>query len=58
MHSNFVFCMIHFIKSGPGQVEEPEEEYFPGSHQKRGGEEDDGTAAVRRHLHLCKEKKH
>lgn len=50
--------MIPLIKLGPGQVEEPKEEYFSGSHQKRGGEEDDGTVAVRRDLHRCQETKH
>lgn len=48
-----LLCLIKILKNvqsvpGSGQVEEPEEKYFPGSYQKGGGEEDDGAVDDRR----------
>ena len=44
--------------SGPGPMEKSEEEYFPGSDQEGGGEEDDGALDVGGHLYLPEEEKH
>lgn len=51
--NHFSLCV-----SGPGPMEESEEEYFPGSNQEGGGEEDDGALDDRRHLYLHEEEKH
>lgn len=44
--------------SGPGPMEESEEEYFPRLDQEGGGEEDDGAGDVWRRLHLPAKEKH
>ena len=54
--SYFLICILFrdemlpmlLCVSGSGQMEEPEEEYFPGPYQKGGGEEDDGAVDDRR----------